>query len=188
MERANRFRSRDDRLRCIGAGALIDYVLNIREDELKYNECGKPFLPGQGSSFNLSHSGDYIALAIGDGTVGVDVEQIDPRHFDLAKRIFTQDESEWLNRNESNKSERFFQLWTLKESAIKAVGLGLSIPLQSFSVIPLIEQQPITVRGMTLFGQTVLLTGHSLSLCSTEPPIEELSPIFVTANDIQNNL
>ncbi len=182
--RAERYRNREDRLRCIGAGALLSHVLNIREEELAQNEYGKPFLPNRKEFFNLSHSGEYIALAVSDGTVGVDVEKIDPAHFSIAKRVFTADELAWLRENES---ERFFQLWTLKESVIKAVGLGLSLPLQSFSVLPLLEHQPITVRNTTLFGQTVELVGHQLSVCCTEPLENKPSLQFITAQDIQQN-
>ena len=90
-------------------------------------------------AFNLSHGTRLVALAVaaGDdaGPVGVDVEQatrnIGPG---IARRYFAPEEVADLEAlPEAQQRDRFFTLWSLKESYIKATGFGLSLPLDSFS-------------------------------------------------------
>jgi 4'-phosphopantetheinyl transferase len=87
-------------------------------------------------SFNISHAGDWAVMAVGHAIdVGVDIE--DCRRgapLDLADRSFARSEAADLSRLPvAEQSSRFFELWTLKESYIKARGLGLAIPLDSFA-------------------------------------------------------
>jgi 4'-phosphopantetheinyl transferase len=87
-------------------------------------------------SFNISHAGDWTVMAVGHALdLGVDIE--DCRRgapLDLADRYFARSEAADLSRLPAEEQpSRFFELWTLKESYIKARGLGLSIPLDSFA-------------------------------------------------------
>jgi 4'-phosphopantetheinyl transferase len=87
--------------------------------------------------FNLSHSGERALLALGVGRpVGVDIEQhraLDP--LALARRFFSRDEIDALDRlGGQARAEAFFRCWTRKEALIKAMGDGLSFPLDSFAV------------------------------------------------------
>jgi len=94
--------------------------------------------------FNLSHSADMAILAIARRyEVGVDIEysQVtqDSNHLEVAENYFTRDECRWIfDVNPDQRLSRFFDLWTLKESYIKARGIGLSLPLHhfQFSVTP----------------------------------------------------
>ena len=90
-------------------------------------------------AFNLSHANGLVALAVAAGNdagpVGVDVEQatrnIGPG---IARRYFAPEEVADLEAlPEAQQRDRFFTLWSLKESYIKATGFGLSLPLDSFS-------------------------------------------------------
>jgi 4'-phosphopantetheinyl transferase len=103
---------------------------------------GKPFVSGQdvpgGICFNCSHSADrgLIVIARGCG-LGADLEQ--HRHLndaeDLAKAFFSNSEIKELNDlPPSLKMAGFFNCWTRKEAFVKAIGLGLSFPLNRFSV------------------------------------------------------
>ena len=105
----------------------------------------KPFLTAgssggetcTGLDFNLSHTQGLVACVVGRGTtVGIDVERID-RLWDamnLAPRFFSPAEVADLHAcGEAARMRRFIELWTLKESFIKAIGRGLSQPLDSFS-------------------------------------------------------
>lgn len=101
------------------------------------NAHGKPRLAGQGPvHFSLSHSGDRAVLAVSDAEVGADVERL--RCFDhlaLARRYFHPTEVAALLDLEGEAQRwAFFLTWTLKESVVKALGLGLSVPLDSFAV------------------------------------------------------
>ncbi|MCF6094294.1 4'-phosphopantetheinyl transferase superfamily protein [Microaerobacter geothermalis] len=65
--------------------------------------------------------------------MGVDIEQIRPIDMEIANRFFTQEEREVLFHLPGNDQLSFFyELWTLKESFVKAIGQGLSCPLDSF--------------------------------------------------------
>ena len=105
------------------------------------NRYGRPAIaPGLGTKrprFNLSHTDGLIACAVTlDREVGVDVEHMG-RGGDLipiADRFFSPKEVEDLHQvPEQRQIDRFFDYWTLKESYIKARGMGLSIPLEQFS-------------------------------------------------------
>ncbi len=102
---------------------------------------GRPELvPGQCDlplRFNVSHTAGLVACAVTVGRdVGVDVEWTGRRGetVAVADRYFSPAESRALNAfPASRQRERFFEYWTLKESYIKARGLGLRIPLGRFS-------------------------------------------------------
>lgn len=87
-------------------------------------------------SFNLSHTQGLIVLAVSSGQeLGVDTENLQRREIsiDVANRFFSPAEVRELHRvPAAAQHERFFHYWTLKESYIKARGLGLSIPLDQF--------------------------------------------------------
>ncbi len=99
--------------------------------------CGKPYLPG-GAFFNLSHSGNYAVLAVSPCEVGVDVEQVAPYSQAVAEKCFTAPEREWLSRQSCGQA--FFKLWTGKESVMKATGLGLRLPPESFNILPYLTE------------------------------------------------
>lgn len=87
--------------------------------------------------FNLSHTENLIVCAVMlEHDIGIDVEYL-PRNNDIlaiADRYFSPLEVEELfSLPEEQQRSRFFDYWTLKESYIKACGLGLAIPLDHFS-------------------------------------------------------
>ena len=182
LARAERMRNENDKLRCLGAGALLAFALGIGEEQLEIEPNGKPFAPQLNKQFNLSHSGEYIVLAVSDGAAGVDVQQIGAAREKVTRRCFTEEERRWSEQED----EQFFTVWTLKESVVKAVGKGLRLPLSGFSVLPLLDGQSVAVEGLTLFGQTLKLPGHALAVCSTEPLSKPIEPVFVTAKEIKS--
>jgi 4'-phosphopantetheinyl transferase len=100
---------------------------------------GKPSLVGATRmprlSFNLSHTHGLVACAVAAGAdVGIDVESVDREVDDrVAERFFSAAEIAGLRRCRSAalRAKRFFDLWTLKEAYIKAIGRGLSHPLDT---------------------------------------------------------
>jgi 4'-phosphopantetheinyl transferase len=112
-----------------------------RDIRFDYGPQGKPSIARAGNPgdirFNLSHSGDTAVLAVTVGReVGVDVERLrDNVDFQkLARRFFSPVEAATLNRLAGDDlKRRFFRIWTAKEAYIKAVGLGLRIPLDQFA-------------------------------------------------------
>lgn len=102
--------------------------------EFERSARGKPRLADQSPmnelSFNLSHSGDWLAVGVTvDNEIGVDLQRRHHQHplSDLAQRFFSADETEALaTQPEARQSEYFFRLWTLKEAYLKARGLGIA--------------------------------------------------------------
>lgn len=101
---------------------------------------GKPYLEGvSGIYFNISHTCGLVACAVDTQETGIDVEWIRPYDKRLMRRICTEEEIAYIdggNRvGEQIKNERFFRLWTLKESYLKAIGQGLAVPMKEISFI-----------------------------------------------------
>lgn len=100
------------------------------------NEFGKPRLADlPGVHFSLSHSQDRALLAVSDGPeIGADLEMMRAvDHLDLARRYFHPDEVRTIERHRDPR-QAFFRVWTLKEAVVKAIGLGLALPLDDFAV------------------------------------------------------
>ena len=141
-EKIDLLKQRDDKMRSLGAGVLLARALKsvgVNENaEISVGKNGKPFLRDiEYVHFNLSHSGNLVMCAISNMEVGCDVERVKNGRLGVAERFFTPEEREFINigKNEKEKNERFFRLWTLKESFIKANGAGLSMSMNSFSVL-----------------------------------------------------
>ncbi len=145
LERAGRFRfERLQRHFVVSRGFLrhvLGRYLEAKPSELRftYNDYGKPSLAGEGSlQFNMSHSHEMALVAVTrDAAVGVDVEHIraDFASEDIATRFFSRLEVETFSS--LPKEERvaaFFRCWSRKEAYIKAIGKGLSQPLDGFDV------------------------------------------------------
>ncbi len=85
---------------------------------------GKPVLKGSVLHFNLSHSGPFALLGVGDTPLGVDVERIRPRRPSLPRYALSDAEFSWFT-GRGSRWEDFYTLWTLKESRGKCTGQGL---------------------------------------------------------------
>ena len=165
--RAGRFADEGDRKRCLAAGILLIRHLNITDESvLKTEEHGKPYIEDR-PYFNLSHSGDWAVLAVSDVPVGIDIEKMSGRNVRLAAKIFHPDEFAWLQEGE-NPSERFYTLWTMKESVMKATGQGLALATKSFSVVPAFEGENIKIEGKAFYPESFTFDDYVLSVCREE--------------------
>lgn len=170
-EKADSFRLTTDKYRCLVGEALLRQTLGTDEFTLALGEYGKPYVAEQPDfHFNLSHSGDWVVLACSDREVGIDIEQIraDAKIEKLARRHFTPGEQNYVfSDGESHMADRFFRIWTAKESYLKYLGTGLSKSLQSFNVL--------SMEFPHFFTQT--LEGCCLTLCTEDTgyQIEQLS-------------
>jgi 4'-phosphopantetheinyl transferase len=143
--RAARFMFDRDRARFIVAHAALRAILARYTGQaatdllLRVAEKGKPYLAEHPRvRFNLSHSGTFAMAAVAlDREVGVDIERIrrERSTTGIAERFFAPAEVRELNAApEPLRVAAFFACWSRKEAYIKARGLGLSIPLDSFEV------------------------------------------------------
>jgi 4'-phosphopantetheinyl transferase len=148
LSRAGRFHFDQHRQQFILAhGAMrriLGGYLNVPPQKVGfvYGPKGKPDLaashnPG-GVRFNLSHSGDRALLAVSrNQELGVDVEFVksDFGGMEIAERFFSPKEVQTLFAIcGAERNAAFFACWTRKEAFIKAIGEGLSLPLNSFDV------------------------------------------------------
>lgn len=120
---------------------LLARYLHVRAEELSFvcGEHGKPSLSNQNSvHFNISHSGDWIALAFARHTpIGVDIEHArDTRRTDLIVRRFfhPQEAAAYASLPEPEKQRFFYERWTAREAALKALGIGLTVETNAFLV------------------------------------------------------
>ena len=145
--RAARFRFPEHRERFIAAhGALRDILsryLNLPADQLAFSitQHGKPTLADPDHAwlqFNLSHSGDLALIALTrDRPIGIDVEQMIPpdNYPRLVEQFFSANENAAFRAlPESKRAAAFFAGWTRKEAYVKALGTGVSLPLDHFDV------------------------------------------------------
>jgi 4'-phosphopantetheinyl transferase len=116
--------------------------------EFNANKYGKPVLKRDCDlHFNVSHSEDWIVCAVDDEPIGIDIEKIRPVELEFAAQFFSEEEYKILmSKSLEDQQHFFFDLWTLKESYVKAVGRGLSMPLNSFTV-SFLEKGEITVKS-----------------------------------------
>jgi 4'-phosphopantetheinyl transferase len=121
-----------------------------------YNEYGKPSLSGQhsGLRFNLSHSGGIALVAVTlERELGVDLEQYSESKADeaVAEKYFSPREFACFDAvSEDLRTRVFLNCWTRKEAYIKARGMGLSIPLNSFDVSAAPGEPAVLLRAAEL--------------------------------------
>jgi len=153
QSRASKFFFEKDRLQFIlthwALRHILASILEVTPADLQFdqNPYGKPELHKPVTNgpiqFSLSHSGDVAIVTVSRGIeVGVDVEQINVEfnHEDITRQYFTSRESGYLQSiSAGDRREIFYRIWTGKEAFIKAKGLGLSFPLDSFSMIPKLQ-------------------------------------------------
>ena len=135
-----------------GATGLLAEEITFAE-----SEGDKPrALNVAGWDFNVSHSGDYVAVAVGRGQVGVDLEQIRPvREMEsIVDRYFHPDEGAvWRAVAPGLRKEAFFVLWSAREASMKCVGFGLARGLSVTRVGSAILSEriaPALVGGATI--------------------------------------
>lgn len=132
---------------------------------------GKPYVPG-GPFFNLSHTGSVAIVAPSSfGEVGVDVEDVRPfpGRKDVAKQFFSSRECRWIGDGE-NSVRRFFRCWVLREAFVKATGMGLVLPLESFGL-----DLPLTSENVSI--QTVDGRSFSVRMLEWEPSSDTAAAI-----------
>ena len=180
-----------DRRRYLGTRALVRTALSryvpIGPEAWRFStdRYGRPRIVNADErareiAFNVSHTDGLIVLAVTfDGMIGVDVEiSLRPVGLEVAERFFSRVEAAALTGLPANiRQARFFEYWTLKESYIKARGLGLSIPLDQFwfrfegenrvdfLVSPRLDDEPSRWR----FWQFRPSTVYVMSLCASRP-------------------
>lgn len=156
LERASRFHFDRDRVRYVRCRTALRLLLarylgstaaNIR---FTYTTNGKPELAADQNScrlrFNVSHSENMALIAVGvQDALGIDIEKVRPevKTAELSERFFSARERAGLRSlPEDMRVAAFYACWARKEAFLKAIGEGLSFPLEDFSVSVEPEKEP----------------------------------------------
>lgn len=169
----------------LSAGVILPLALKEcclgGEVKVEYAQWEKPrLIKPEGWCFNLSHSGEWTVLALSNGEVGVDIQQVKPVDMRLATRFFTESEQTEIENAGENAQELFYRIWTIKESYLKALGVGLSRPLNSFTVRFTAGGAKIddpTVEGEWQVSELSDFAGYKIAVCSKTEfvPDEEIT-------------
>jgi 4'-phosphopantetheinyl transferase len=162
-------RQREDALRALASGLLLRYA--ARDLPVAYAATGKPFTEG-GPHFNITHAGDYAALAVCETTpVGIDIENTaDTRggvFAALADRFFHPDEQLFFHAQPS--PARFYEIWTRKEAYVKMTGEGFRRTPASFNVLAVTARQPEDAGGPVYTRLFRDLAPYLIAVCAREP-------------------
>ncbi|MCR4896839.1 MAG: 4'-phosphopantetheinyl transferase superfamily protein [Lachnospiraceae bacterium] len=123
---------------------------------------GKPyFADGTLPKFNITHSGDYVLLALSDAEVGIDLQEHRGLKLqETADRFFSPEEAEALRRAGEEKPALFYRLWTRREAYGKAFGCGV-LPVMGKNYLDLLNPELRDVRFTDIF----FAPGYSLCIC-----------------------
>ncbi len=194
--RARRFKNTTDRLRWafirISVRKILSGYVHQPPSKIRFlvGKYGKPYMPRVGTKprlhFNLSHSGELALLAVTHrGPIGIDVEK---RHElndmeALVQRFFSQAEQRQFNTlPHARRTDGFYNGWTGKEAIIKALGVGLSAPLDAFDV-------PLEQIGSWCVPTLVKVMGSSNGCALIHIPLEPsyTGALAIRLNDAASN-
>lgn len=177
-EKIARFYFEKDKIRSMLAEILLKYFLvtgygmKMSDIAFGYEEYGKPYLltGGENLYFNLSHSGSWVVCGIGTSRIGIDVEEGIKDTISIVKRVLSQNEyAEWKLLPQEVQKDKFYQIWTLKESYVKYIGKGLGIPFESLSFRINGKDVSLEVKGemenSCSFFTNTLEAGYRVALC-----------------------
>lgn len=140
QKQASAYVKEEDRKRCVlGKLLLLKGLMDLGYGRhvlsgVRPGNHQRPYLNSQ-VDFNISHAGNYVACALSTETrLGIDLEQVQPLNLDSMKELV-------LNENECKRLaeaqrplDYFYDIWTLKEAALKAGGTGLMSPISEVEI------------------------------------------------------
>lgn len=194
-DRIERFCFEKDKIRGIVGEVLVRYLLiekyNINNSDISfgYSDRRKPYLlsPNCRIYFNISHAGSWVVCGIGDSEIGIDVEQIKDKEIRFANYVLTtQEYNKWLSLPRDEQRNYFYQLWTIKESYSKYLGIGLALQFTDVTVDSLCYgyYSVNEKEDCVLFSQQ-FSKGYYLSVCVSKDKKEDIIS-QVTCIDINN--
>lgn len=157
---------------------MLSACTGVSADSLVFSHDGegKPRLQGlSGWDFNLSHAGNHVAVVVGHGGVGVDIEQYrEVREMEsiMARYFHPEEQAAWHDLPPARQPAAFFLLWSAREAAMKCAGLGLAKGLSITRVDPGILERG---QGTAWVGDRLLQArslpgpeGYALVVCREE--------------------
>ena len=157
---------------------MISEYCNIAWNDIyfEHGAYGKPYISNiDNFHFSLSNSADLIVFVHDINEIGIDAEKITVHDIEVAKNFFTKEEYEYI-LSSPQENNAFYEVWTKKEAYLKMLGIGLSKPLNSFSVFS---------NEISKMFLTVEFYNYCISVCCHSANISSLLPIEITFEDIQ---
>lgn len=169
LAKINSCKNDEDKRRCLGATILLDKALaeyGLKEQDMLYglNEHLKPYFTNREDiKFSLSHSGEYVAVAVSHKEIGIDIQQTGEVNLKIAERFFTRYECEYIKNRDD-----FYRIWVLKESFIKAIGKGLAMPLNSFCIEDLDRKPRVKFENKIFTFTEKSAEDYKIAVCTEE--------------------
>ena len=141
QRKARRYKFPKGKALSLGAALALDKLLQrrgLRERDQRYlmGKHGKPSLVDHPKiHFSISHTSHFVACAMADCEVGIDIQHTVDANEPLMRRVLSDDEMEMvMDRQGEERQMLFARLWALKEAYLKAVGTGITDDFPSFSL------------------------------------------------------
>lgn len=198
QERIKKLRNKEYAKKRIETGYFLQQVLskelNVSMEKIcyRYGENGKPEIdwkameeghfktgePEKNVYFNMSHSGNYVVIAVADVEVGIDIEHKAKNHVSVANRFFCKQEYERILDAEGEEEQKkcFLEIWTKKEAYVKLTGMGMQVPFNAFNVF-----HDLQYNGKNICFQRVDIKtnitdcDYTVCVCSTDTEYEVIS-------------
>ena len=183
-EKISRYARENDRLLCLAGRVMIRALAleatGCSDISLGFSEFGKPYFKSENTpQFNLSHSGNRVALAFGDYPIGVDIEHCKEFEWSEVAEGFSDAERAYIMFG-SNRLERFYRVWTIREAISKEEGGGLS-SFGSDEVSIDFGRKEAQLNGRKVFFNDWAVSGYALCVCSQQR--FETDADFVSSED-----
>ena len=140
--------------------------------EILRDEMGKPYFDGNPLHFNVSHSREYLAIAISKHPVGIDIQEPKLIKDGMFRKVVQQEEDCLIGEN---RQKDFLRLWALKESFVKAEGKGLRIALKDYYFEKENDQYLVNYGGQrmpwTFNIEEMMIPNYVMSVCSLEKEV-----------------
>ena len=158
-EKAMKYKNELDQVRSLASSYLIN---RLSKEPLLFNDMGKPFFEN-GPCFNVSHSGQYIVMAVSNKDIGVDIEENKEKDMTSLIRIFNEAEAKMIKEHAD-----FYYLWCAKESLIKCIGSSIN-RIKEIPALPLNGVKAFS--GKHYYVKTFIEDKHIISITrlSDEP-------------------
>lgn len=141
QQKARRYKFPKGKALSLGAALALDKLLQrrgLRERDQRYLEGkhGKPSLADHPEiHFSISHSSHFVACAMADCEIGIDIQHLVKVNEPLMRRVLSDEELGMVMAQQGEERQMLFaRLWALKEAYLKAVGTGITDDFPSFSL------------------------------------------------------
>lgn len=162
----NRYQILNDRKTRLIARLMIKQYIqekkySARIEDWQKGEHEKPFIPN-GPEFNITHSGEIVAVAFSDQPIGIDIERIKEIEIEGLSAYLHNEEKEYILKAK-NKQDIFFTIWSKKEAYLKATTKGIIHELAATSVI---GENIINNNQYWYFKELVIHPSYKCFICS----------------------